>query len=188
MLRIFIFLFCMILWHRVNGLNSGITRGLNQRKDCDMNFTLEASLRVFMRTPLVTYLLTHHPAPAPPMCLAVIVKKSKLGLISDHENTAEKILSKSLAGFWWGVLGKLYHWRLPQVHVTPDKLHKTTYCISCDVRNKRNFDSWMSRLATRFPKAHEENTPKVFIDTEEPIFPTEGIYSSGDYKTLMNLV
>ena len=29
---------------------------------------------------------------------------------------------------------------------------------------------------------------KVFIDTEEPIFPTEGIYSSGDYKALMNLV
>jgi len=38
---------------------------------------------------------------------------------------------------------------------------------SCDVRNKRNFDSWMERLATRFPKAHEENTPKVFINTEE---------------------
>ena len=29
---------------------------------------------------------------------------------------------------------------------------------------------------------------QVFIDTDEPIFPTEGIYSSGDYKTLMNLV
>ena len=29
---------------------------------------------------------------------------------------------------------------------------------------------------------------QVFIDTEEPIFPTEGIYSSGDYKALMNLV
>merc|ERR1712173_310113 len=29
---------------------------------------------------------------------------------------------------------------------------------------------------------------EVFIDTDEPIFPTEGIYSSGDYKTLMNLI
>merc|ERR1719320_1849952 len=34
---------------------------------------------------------------------------------------------------------------------------------SCDVRNKRNFDVWMERLASRFPRAHEENTPKVRV-------------------------
>lgn len=69
-----------------------------------------------------------------------------------------------ILGFWWRILGELHHWRLTQVQITSNLrsiFGKNTYHISCDVRNKRNFDSWMERLATRFPKAHEENTPKV---------------------------
>ena len=62
-----------------------------------------SSLKRFSSIPNITYLL--------------LVQKSKLGLISDHENTAEKILTKSLAGFWWGVLGKLHHWRITQVRI-----------------------------------------------------------------------
>ena len=63
-----------------------------------------SSLKRFSSIPNITYLL--------------LEQKSKLGLISDHENTAEKILKKSLAGFWWGVLGKLHHWRITQVWIT----------------------------------------------------------------------
>eukprot|EP00092_Neocalanus_flemingeri_P006212 GFUD01006684.1.p1 GENE.GFUD01006684.1~~GFUD01006684.1.p1 ORF type:complete len:700 (+),score=137.10 GFUD01006684.1:114-2213(+) len=35
---------------------------------------------------------------------------------------------------------------------------------SCDVRNKKNFDAWLEKLANKFPSAIEIKSSKVFID------------------------
>ena len=36
---------------------------------------------------------------------------------TSHDEHCRRILIKSLAGFWWGVLGKLHHWRITQVQI-----------------------------------------------------------------------
>ena len=56
-------------------------------------------------------------------------------------------------------------------HDNLTKYHLTQTFSSCDVRNKKNFDVWMERLASRFPRAHEENTPKVRVlaTTKQPL-------------------
>ena len=55
-------------------------------------------------------------------------------------------------------------------HNSLTKYNSTQTFSSCDVRNKKNFDVWMERLASRFPRAHEENTPKVRVlaTTKQP--------------------
>ena len=62
-----------------------------------------------------------------------------------------------------------YHTGSNQNNLT--KYHLTQTFSSCDVRNKKNFDVWMERLASRFPRAHEENTPKVRVlaTTKKPL-------------------